>query len=79
MNNNVNIQEKTEVNGVFCPFIKGNCRIDCALFGGNAECALSRIHDFADAITETLEEASEINSGISEVKRLIEAFNYQEG
>lgn len=70
MNNNVNIQEKTEVNGVFCPFINGKCRTDCALFDSGAECTLSKINDLFDSISEILEEVKDINFELSDIKRL---------
>ena len=72
MNNNVSYQEKTEINGVFCPFINGSCRIDCAMFGGDAECALSRIHNLADVVSDTLEEIQEVNAGFMGLNQLIE-------
>ena len=81
MNNNVNYQEKTEVNGVFCPFIKENCRIDCVLCDNENEneCMLSRIPEAMDSLNECSEGMSKINTQIFHLKQLIEAFNYQEG
>lgn len=55
--NEVNIEERTEIEGVFCPFSGGLCRINCRFLIDIEEgCMIERGCKNLECIRETLDE-----------------------
>lgn len=62
MNNTIQIEEKTEIEDTFCPFINGKCRLDCKfLIDIESGCMIEQAYRNTETLIEDMEERETVN------------------